>query len=151
MLGTPKPLGTTQRVRASPGISLRATEGRSLGGQDTRKYGGLAGSDEHSASVAVSGSESGHTVQVCGGTEHSGIQAGQPLAIQEIEAGPVDGREVEPDGAGSETESEGRRKCGRLTLLKAQGQRGVGATKTRGRGHPRHTKRRAHVWNGIED
>ncbi len=34
--------------------------------------------------------------------EDSCFQAGQPLALQEIETGPVDGREVEPDGSGYE-------------------------------------------------
>jgi hypothetical protein len=30
------------------------------------------------------------------------IRQGQPLAFQKVKAGPVDGREVEPDGSGSE-------------------------------------------------
>src|ERR1700733_4489921 len=67
-----------------------------------RKHGRLARSDEHSAGIAVFGSESGHALQVRRGTEDSCFQTGQPLALQEIEAGPVDGREVEPDGIGKE-------------------------------------------------
>src|ERR1700757_4131947 len=55
-----------------------------------RDYGRLAGSDEHSPGIAVPGSESGHAVQVRQRTEDSGLQAGEPLALQEIEAGPVD-------------------------------------------------------------
>ena len=35
------------------------------------------------------------------------IQAGEPLALQEIEAGPVDGREVNPDGSQEQEETEG--------------------------------------------
>ena len=34
-------------------------------------------------------------------------QAGQPLALQKIEAGPVDGREVDPDGSKEQEETEG--------------------------------------------
>src|SRR5580700_11141897 len=71
-----------------------------------RKHGRLARSDEHTPGFAVSGSESGHALQVRGRTENSRLQAGQPLALQEIEAGPVDGREVQPDGAGIETQTQ---------------------------------------------
>src|SRR6267143_2029505 len=64
-----------------------------------KRYGRLARSDEHSPGFAVSGSESGHAVQVRERTEDSGVQVGQPLALQEIEARSVDGREV--DGIGT--------------------------------------------------
>src|SRR6266849_10372265 len=70
-------------------------------------YGRLARSHEHSPGVAVPGSESGHAVQVRRGTKNSRLQAGQPLALQEIEAGPVDGGEVEPDGGEKQEETEG--------------------------------------------
>src|SRR6202050_1436299 len=71
-------------------------------GTGARKHGRLARSDEHTPGVAIPGSESGHALQVRWGAEDSCFQAGQPLALQEIEAGPVDGREVEPDGIGNE-------------------------------------------------
>src|SRR5467141_1640056 len=64
-----------------------------------KRYGRLARSDEHSPGFAVSGSESGHAVQVRERAEDSGVQVGQPLALQEIEARSVDGREV--DGIGT--------------------------------------------------
>src|ERR1700724_4244756 len=51
-----------------------------------KRYGRLARSDEHSPGFPVSGSESGHAVQVRERTEDSGVQVGQPLALQEIEA-----------------------------------------------------------------
>src|SRR5206468_3661603 len=68
-------------------------------------YGRLAGSDEHSPGFAIPGSESGHALQVRWGTKDSGLQTGQPLALQEIEAGPVDGREVDPDGSQEQEET----------------------------------------------
>src|ERR1017187_11010734 len=49
--------------------------------------GRLARSDEHSPSFAVSGSESGHAVQVRERAADSSVQVGQSLALQEIEAG----------------------------------------------------------------
>src|ERR1700749_1298152 len=61
-------------------------------------YGRLARSDEHSPSFPVPGSECGHTLQVRGRAENSSLQIREPLALQEIEARPVDGRKVEPDG-----------------------------------------------------
>src|SRR6266849_5373241 len=70
-------------------------------------YGRLAGSDEHSPGVAIPGSESGHALQVRRRAKDSRFQAGQPLALQEIEAGPVDGREVNPDGSERQEETEG--------------------------------------------
>src|ERR1700684_2645324 len=68
---------------------------------------GLARSDEHSPSFAVSGSESGHALQVRERAEDSGVQVGQSLALQEIEAGPVDGREVDGNGTAGQKESQG--------------------------------------------
>src|SRR5260370_12658280 len=47
------------------------------------------------------------TLQVRGRAKDSRLQAGQPLALQEVEAGSVEGREVEPDGSGYETQTEG--------------------------------------------
>src|SRR5208337_1390815 len=58
-------------------------------------YGRLARSDEHSSSFAVSGSESGHALQVRERAADSGVQIGQSVALQKIEAGRVDGREVD--------------------------------------------------------
>src|SRR5207245_4284119 len=80
-------------------------------------YGRLARSHEHSPGVAVPGSESGHAVQVRRGTENPCLQVGQPLALQEIEAGPVDGREVEPDGSGNQAETEGSYESCRGTVI----------------------------------
>src|SRR6266436_9454456 len=59
-----------------------------------KQYGRLAGSDEHSPGFAVPGSQSGHALQVCERAKDSCVQTGQPLALQEIEAGSVDGRKV---------------------------------------------------------
>jgi len=81
-----------------------------------RKYGRLARSDEHSPGVAVPGSESGHAIQIRRRTEYSRFQARQPLAVQEVEAGPVDGREVEPDGIGSKAQTEGSYESCRVTV-----------------------------------
>jgi len=65
------------------------------GGKGKGTYGRLARSNEYSPGVAVSGSESRHAVQVRWRAEDSRVQARQPLALQEIAFGPVDGREVE--------------------------------------------------------
>src|SRR5215469_11331201 len=97
MLGTRKHSEPIDKARKSP-KGTRGAEGlgREESGQGAqRNYGRLARSDEHSPSVAVSGRESGHLVQVRRRTEDSRIQAGQSLALQEISAGSVDGREVE--------------------------------------------------------
>src|SRR5260370_25272037 len=69
--------------------------------------GRLARSDEHPASFAVSGSESGHFVQVRERAADSGVQVGQSLALQEIEAGSVDGREVGGNGNAERQEDQG--------------------------------------------
>src|SRR5438552_9712889 len=70
-------------------------------------YGRLARSHEHSPGFAVPGSESRHVVQVRRRTKDSRFQAGQPLALQKIEAGPVDGREVKPDGSEKQEKTQG--------------------------------------------
>src|ERR1700746_2476196 len=84
---------------------------RAEGGPDSVEgglnYGRLARSHEHSPGIAIPGSESGHAVQVRRGTENPRLQARQPLAIQEVEVGPVDGREIEPDGVERQEEIEG--------------------------------------------
>src|SRR5580658_8467547 len=72
-------------------------------------YGRLARSDEHSPSFAVSGSESGHALQIRERAKNSGIQVGQPLALQEIEAGSVDGREVHGTGIAGQKKNQGSR------------------------------------------
>src|ERR1700752_1736596 len=106
-------------------------------------YGRLARSHEHSPGFAVSGSESGHALQVRRRTENSGVQAGEPLALQEVEAGSVDGREIKPDGSADEEETEGSSGESWRHIRSHGG----------GRGCPRHTeeRRRAHVWIRIED
>src|SRR5579864_322652 len=98
MLGTPKApaqaaVGRAVNQAKPAGPGNRCGNGR--GGKGKRNYGRLAGSDEHSPGVAISGRESGHALQVCGRTEDSRIQVGQSLALQEIAARSVDGREVE--------------------------------------------------------
>ena len=90
-------------------------------GTGARKHGRLARSDEYTPGVAIPGSESGHALQVRRRAENSGVQAGQPLALQEIETGPVDGREVESDGSGIETETEGGYESCRGTVVKHAG------------------------------
>src|ERR1700693_5339242 len=114
MLGTPGAFPTGMEGRESFAVqSPRAGDpgagegsggvGRNWSGNRSGKHGRLARSDEHSSGIGLSGSESGHALQVRRGREDSRLQAGQPLALQEVEAGPVDGREVEPDGAGDKT------------------------------------------------
>src|SRR5260370_39907370 len=71
--------------------------------------GRLARSDEHSPSFAVSGSESGHAVQVRERAKDSGVEVGQSLELQEIEAGSVDGREVDGNGTASQKENQDSR------------------------------------------
>src|ERR1700689_754073 len=111
MLGTPKALGQAiegEAVSRSKSPRAEGTgAGNGLGGKGKRIYGRLARSDEHPASVAVLGRESGQALQVRRRAEDSRIQVGQPLALQEIAFGSVDGREVERDGTAGETESEG--------------------------------------------
>src|SRR5260370_9307188 len=95
--------------------------------------GRLARSDEHSPSFAVSGSETGHAVQVRELTKDSGVQVGQSLALEEIEAGSVDGREVDGNGTARQKENQGSREsC--WNSVSELGKEG-----------------RAHVWNGIEN
>src|SRR4029077_8160134 len=94
----------------------------------TELYGRLARSDEHSPGVAVSGGEPGDPLQVRQRAEDSGLQVGQPLALQEVEAGSVDGREVEPDGSADQEETEGGHEGRRVTVGK-NSRRDAGATK----------------------
>src|SRR5580692_4346860 len=108
-------------------------------GTGARKHGRLARSDEHTPGVAVPGSESGHALQVRWRTKDSRFQAGQSLALQEVEAGSVDGREVEPDGAGIETQTQSSDESCR------------GAISNENEFRKQSFKRRAHVWNGIKD
>src|SRR3954463_4820643 len=70
-------------------------------------YGRFTRSNEYSPGVAVSGCEPGHALQVRQRAEDSGIQAGQPVAVQKIKTGPVDGRAVQRDGSEAGEESEG--------------------------------------------
>src|SRR5579864_6857255 len=91
-------------------------------------YGRLARGDEHSPGVAISGRESGHAVQVRRRTKNSRVQAGEPLALQEVEVGSVDGREVEPDGTAGETETEGSCESRRTSLGKPDAGEFVRAT-----------------------
>src|SRR5580692_4483724 len=76
----------------------RIADGRETRAQvqirEWKRYGRLAGSDEHSSSFAVPGSECGHALQVCERAKDSGVQVRQSLALQEIEARSVDGRAV---------------------------------------------------------
>src|SRR5215472_1361233 len=72
-------------------------------------YGRFTRSDEHSPSVAVPGRQSGHALQVRQRAENSGLQAGEPLAVQEVAAGSVDGREIQPNGRDEIEEGEGGR------------------------------------------
>src|SRR5277367_2000338 len=111
MLGTSKALPDSHGGRwhfseQACGPETPAREKGSVTGQGNRvrKNGRLARSDERSTGFGLFGSESGHALQVRRRREDSRVQAGQPLALQKVEAGPVDGREVEPAGAGSETE-----------------------------------------------
>src|SRR5437870_1883608 len=107
MLGTPKALGQAIEGEAGSRNSPRPREPEreGSGGKGKPNYGGLARSDEHPASVAISGRESGHTLQVRRRAKDSRVQVGQPLALQEIKAGPVDGREVERDGTAGEAQT----------------------------------------------
>src|SRR5271165_1758170 len=138
MLRTPKALGADIEGEVVPKGNTRAPRksGRERG---QGHYGRLARSDEHPPGVAISGSESGHAVQVRRRAKNTRVQAGQPLALQEVEAGPVDGREVEPDGTAGETQTEGSDQGGGTDLVKP----------TRARVPAPH-KRWAHVWTGIE-
>src|ERR1700689_2917053 len=99
------------------------------GGKGKGNYGRLARSDEYSPGVAVSGSESRHALQVRWRAEDSRVQARQPLALQEIASGPVDGREVERTGTAGETETEGGFESCRVTVAKTESRRHAGATK----------------------
>src|SRR5215472_8245231 len=108
MLGTRKPSEPIDKARGS---LPKEPWGRVSGGTkhwqgEQRNYGRLARSDEHSPSVAIPGRESGHFVQIRRRTENPRFQAGQSLALQEVTAGSVDGREVERDGTADETEAQ---------------------------------------------
>src|ERR1051325_255738 len=90
-------------------------------GKGTKNYGRVARGDEYSPGVPIPGRQSRHFVQVRWRTEDSSLQAWQPLALQEIEAGSVDGREVERNGAGGEAETKGRRQRRWAALAKTRG------------------------------
>src|SRR5690348_17741533 len=107
MLGTRKPSEPICKARVvSQAIPWVRAPGRDENWQGAkRNYGRLARSDEHSPSVAIPGRESGHSVQVRWRTKDSRVQAWQSVAVQEIAAGSVDGREVERDGTAGETET----------------------------------------------
>src|SRR6266567_6372304 len=122
MLGTPKAPGEAIVGEAISHASRRAEEPERETGQAERKgnNGRLTRSDEHSTGVAIFGRESGHALQVRGRTKDSRIQVGQPLALQEIAARPVDGREVEPDGTAGETQTQGGHESCRGTVEKIE-------------------------------
>src|SRR5947209_5059097 len=135
-----------ERVRKSPLSKPATAEDRAgrFSGKGKRNYGRLARSDEYSPSVTVSGRESRHFVQVCWRTEDSRVQARQSLAFQKIEAGPVDGREVERDGTAAETQAESCcERCGVAVEANGRGQvprhiktvAGQGVRATRKGGH----------------
>src|SRR5215831_14911674 len=125
MLGTRKPSEPIDKARGS---LPKEPWGRVSGGTkhwqgEQRNYGRLARSDEYSPSVAIPGRESGHFVQVRWRTKDSRVQAGQPLALQEIAAGPVDGREVKRDGTADEAQAESGGQGCRTGLVKRRGQK----------------------------
>src|SRR5580704_7933353 len=146
MLRTPKALGAgiegdaVSSGKPVPKAGRNGWINRSRCGRGKGKHGRRARSHEHSPGVAVSGSQSRHFVQVRGRAKNSRVQAGQPLALQEIAAGPVDGREVEPDGTAVETQSESGGESRRAVLAKNVAGEGVRATRKGG----------THVWTGIE-
>src|SRR5206468_7904241 len=76
-----------------------------------------------SPGFAVPGSQSGHALQVRKRTEDSRVQAGQSLALQEIEARPVDGREVHGIGTAGEEEAESGDEGRRSAVAKRRGQK----------------------------
>src|ERR1019366_104444 len=92
-----------------------------------KRYGRLARSNEHSPSFSVSGSESGHAVQVRERAEDSGVQVGQPLALQEIEDRSVDGREVDGNGTAGQKENQGSRESCRNFVSKGGHMFGMGS------------------------
>src|SRR5215469_957547 len=106
--------GVSSQVRLA-GRGKRLRQGTILW-KGTSNYGRLARSDEHPPGIAVPGSECGHALQVRGRADDSSLQAGEPLALQEVEAGSVDGREVEPDGSQEQQEETegGRQGCRRV-------------------------------------
>src|ERR1035437_6509246 len=119
MLGTPKGPGQAiegEAVSRSKARGPREPEREWVWWWWKRNYGRLARSDEYPAGVAISGRESGHAFQVRRRAKDSRIQTGQPLALQEIAAGPVDGREVKPDGTAGETQTEGGVESCRVTV-----------------------------------
>src|ERR1700722_8884217 len=63
----------TRSKAPQPRESERGSES---GRKGKRTYGRLARSDEHSASVAISGRESGHALQVCRRAKDSRVQVG---------------------------------------------------------------------------
>src|SRR5260370_42183027 len=90
MLWTPKGLRGRERLPRLTREAGTAAQGRIL--RKVKDYGRLARSDEYSSGIAVPGRECGHALQVCRGTTNPRIQTGQPLALQEAQARPVDGR-----------------------------------------------------------
>src|ERR1035438_917950 len=124
MLGTPKALEGSLRAGQSAKANPAGGEsgaGNGRGGKGKRNYARLARSNEHSPGVAISGRESGYALQVRGRAKDSGVQAGQSLALQEIAAGPVDGREVERDGTAGKTQTEGGDESCRVTVRNKAG------------------------------
>src|SRR6266498_5132963 len=125
MLGTPNALGQAIEggaVSRNKARSRGKRSGKGRGGKGKRDYGRLARSDEHPASIAISGCESGHALQVRRRAENPRIQVRQPLALQEVATGPVDGRKIERDGTAGETQTEGGvESCRGLGKLSAGG------------------------------
>src|SRR5258708_40204899 len=117
MLWTPKGLRGRERLPRLTREAGTAAQGRIL--RKVKDYGRLARSDEYSAGIAVPGSESGHALQVRRGTTNPRIQAGQPLALQEVKAGPVDGREVKRGRTAAETQDQSCGSAERVALARA--------------------------------
>src|SRR5580704_17489080 len=85
-------------------------------GKGKENYGRLQRSHEHSPGVAIPGGESVHALQVRQRAEDSGVQAGQSLAFQEVEAGSVDGGEVDSIRSQSQKETQVGWQSGRVTV-----------------------------------
>jgi hypothetical protein len=58
--------------------------------------------DGYPAGFGVSGHQRRYLVPVCFGRVHSGVQAGEPVAVQEVADGCVDGGEVRGEGNDSD-------------------------------------------------
>src|SRR6267143_4485952 len=117
MLWTPKALRGRERL---PRLTREAGQRRREGFlRKVKDYGRLARSDEYSSGIAVPGSESGHALQVRRGTTNPRIQAWQPLALQEVKAGPVDGRQVKRGGTAAETQDQSCGSAVRVAMSRA--------------------------------